>query len=175
MDQLSISVDTKEMFTYQQNLLKFLFGWDDRIEVIRYGEYLKDGQGHGISHSVEGTYIGEWQHYLPQTGKMIWLDGYEYEGEWVYGRPIDWENRIHPKIIECIERRECTRQVSNEDHLLPQILVRCRDCRESFCKVCVDNGCHYCPLNKENRRWKDWKHCQCQREECRGSKKRRLE
>eukprot|EP01118_Nematostelium_gracile_P005858 TRINITY_DN1869_c0_g3_i10.p1 TRINITY_DN1869_c0_g3~~TRINITY_DN1869_c0_g3_i10.p1 ORF type:complete len:283 (+),score=37.49 TRINITY_DN1869_c0_g3_i10:45-851(+) len=133
---------------------------------IDFGEFLNCGNGYGISHKPEGTYIGQLDCYDRYgQGKMIWLDGFEYEGEWSNDRPEDWEKCIHPKIIECIERGTCTREASTQNHPLPQIMWRCEESYGYFCDVCHDNGCQ--GFNgRMDRRWFDWSFCSCKKEGC---------
>eukprot|EP01118_Nematostelium_gracile_P006585 TRINITY_DN2120_c0_g5_i1.p1 TRINITY_DN2120_c0_g5~~TRINITY_DN2120_c0_g5_i1.p1 ORF type:complete len:281 (-),score=23.04 TRINITY_DN2120_c0_g5_i1:30-872(-) len=142
----------------------------ERIECndkcISYGHFLKDGNGHGVSLEFNGTYNGEWKDYSQHgQGIMTWLDGYKYEGEWIENRPKDWENCVHPKIVECLERGTCTREVSNEKRTLPQLLLWCPECFQSFCNYCSDH-CHNCKSTEGTRGWIDWKYCGCRREEC---------
>eukprot|EP01118_Nematostelium_gracile_P008364 TRINITY_DN2773_c0_g1_i11.p1 TRINITY_DN2773_c0_g1~~TRINITY_DN2773_c0_g1_i11.p1 ORF type:complete len:219 (+),score=42.71 TRINITY_DN2773_c0_g1_i11:172-828(+) len=92
--------------------------FDSGVRYIRYGEYMANGNGHGISHRREGTYNGQWDGYQRHgQGKMMWLDGYEYEGEWIDDHPKDEKNWIHPKIVECLERKICTREAVSYTHL----------------------------------------------------------
>eukprot|EP01118_Nematostelium_gracile_P005857 TRINITY_DN1869_c0_g3_i1.p1 TRINITY_DN1869_c0_g3~~TRINITY_DN1869_c0_g3_i1.p1 ORF type:complete len:285 (+),score=36.63 TRINITY_DN1869_c0_g3_i1:45-857(+) len=149
--------------------------FEPRHKYIQYGEFLSGGNGYGVSHTSGGTYIGQWQNSSRHgQGKMIWLDGLEYEGEWSFDRPKNCEKYVHPKIIECIEQGTCTREVSTQDHLLPQMLWWCEECDQCFCEVCNNNRCHDC--NGEKRRhWTDWRYCDCNKEECLKNKRRKLE
>eukprot|EP01118_Nematostelium_gracile_P005863 TRINITY_DN1869_c0_g3_i8.p1 TRINITY_DN1869_c0_g3~~TRINITY_DN1869_c0_g3_i8.p1 ORF type:complete len:199 (+),score=34.13 TRINITY_DN1869_c0_g3_i8:127-723(+) len=67
---------------------------------IEYGEFLNGGSGHGVTHRSRGMYNGQLKHSSRHgQGKMIWLDGLEYEGEWSFDRPKNCEKYVHLSLI----------------------------------------------------------------------------
>eukprot|EP01118_Nematostelium_gracile_P010188 TRINITY_DN348_c0_g3_i1.p1 TRINITY_DN348_c0_g3~~TRINITY_DN348_c0_g3_i1.p1 ORF type:complete len:138 (+),score=15.58 TRINITY_DN348_c0_g3_i1:447-860(+) len=115
--------------------------------------------------------------YRHGKGKMTWLGGYEYEGKWDYDCPEDEKHIIHPMVLECLGRGSCTREVSNDDHSLPQMIWWCKTCSGTFCELCNQNWCcHGCDSSMKQL-WTDKTNCHCEREDCvkEQNKRRKLE
>eukprot|EP01118_Nematostelium_gracile_P015917 TRINITY_DN6478_c0_g1_i1.p1 TRINITY_DN6478_c0_g1~~TRINITY_DN6478_c0_g1_i1.p1 ORF type:complete len:124 (-),score=21.35 TRINITY_DN6478_c0_g1_i1:8-346(-) len=112
---------------------------------------------------------------------MTWPDGFTIESDnWVEDSFEEVQKeKLHPKIQEAMDNQTCTANVTDEFHLIPQLLHLCGNI--CYCFPCLAKGCCGCGaiINETYWYWQmdSSEHsCECEREECKiKTKKPRLE
>eukprot|EP01118_Nematostelium_gracile_P012663 TRINITY_DN4656_c0_g2_i1.p1 TRINITY_DN4656_c0_g2~~TRINITY_DN4656_c0_g2_i1.p1 ORF type:complete len:138 (-),score=21.35 TRINITY_DN4656_c0_g2_i1:12-425(-) len=110
-----------------------------------------EGNYHGFGtlfyHKQQLKFVGIFSNGSFQgRGKLIWKDGFSYEGIFYSNQPTQPQYCIHPKLQECIEKGICTSTITAKDPTWNgQVLAvttgyRIRS-KQWFCEACIEKGC----------------------------------
>eukprot|EP01118_Nematostelium_gracile_P014015 TRINITY_DN5382_c0_g1_i1.p1 TRINITY_DN5382_c0_g1~~TRINITY_DN5382_c0_g1_i1.p1 ORF type:complete len:284 (-),score=41.86 TRINITY_DN5382_c0_g1_i1:20-841(-) len=144
-------------------------------EIVHYGEFVNkaDGNGFGSKFYDKRSFIGQMVSRELTKGKIIWSNGYEYEGEFFDEQPKETEKCVPPEVIKCIEDNVCT-FVATKNVMVPQVVgTFCYTCKMVFCLSCTDHNQDCSCVNNMivQKTWIPFAFCDCQSEHCKKPKK----